>query len=197
MKRDKYSVFNFLSFSGQPETSQRELLPLIDSSERSRSNNTATETDPEESKNKVDQELNKSKKMKSIFSHLVETEKESQKVTKGFSFSVKSVNKNKQKEFKSIFSHLEDSEDKPKRKLVTIDSEERQLDQSESVSMDTSNTKQDSVDEKASSAKKDQKPVVRFFITFTINQWNQYRLILSSQAGHRSYVLYFLKNIVQ
>ena len=169
MKRDKYSVFNFLSFSGQPETSQRELLPLTDSSERLRSNNTVTETDPEESKNKVDQELNKSKKMKSIFSHLVETEKESQKVTKGFSFSVKSVNKNKPKEFKSIFSHLEDSDDKPKRKLVTIDTEEPQLDQSDSVAMDTRSTKQDSVHEKGLSSKQDQKHAVRCFIIFKIN----------------------------
>ena len=127
LKRDKFSVFNFLSVPSQPETSQQQLLPLPESSERSSgSGQTGSQTAGEKTESKVDKELNKSKNMKSIFSHLVETEKQSQSQTKSLSFTVKSVKPNKPKEFKSIFSHLEDSEETPRRKPIPMDTEESQ-----------------------------------------------------------------------
>ena len=127
MKRDKFSVFNFLSFPSQPETSQTELPALAESSGMSASaSETVSQENSEKTESKVDKELNKSKNMKSIFSHLVETENQNQKITKGLSFSVKSVNPNKPKEFKSIFSHLEDSDYKPIQKLVPMETDEPQ-----------------------------------------------------------------------
>ena len=164
VKRDKYSVFNFLSFSNQPEASQGETLPLTDSSEKAPdSNNRVTNTDKNETESKVDKELNKSKKMKSIFSHLVETEKETQKITKGLSFSVKSVNPKKPKEFKSIFSHLEDSDEKPKRKLIPMDTDEPQPDKKDNVSMETISQKEVPAEVQSSSSKTGQRPQVRLF----------------------------------
>ena len=70
----------------------------------------APEEATQKTDSKVETELNKGKAMKSIFSHLVNTEDKANRVTsdngkKPVSFSVKSSNK--PKEFKSIFSHLE------------------------------------------------------------------------------------------
>ena len=127
LKRDKFSVFNFLSVPSQTETSQQQLLPLPESSERSSgSGQTGSQTAGEKTESKVEKELNKSKNMKSIFSHLVETEKQSQSQTKSLSFTVKSVKPNKPKEFKSIFSHLEDSDETPKRKPIPMETDESQ-----------------------------------------------------------------------
>ena len=125
LKRDKFSVFNFLSVPSQAETSQQQLLPLPESSERSSgSRQTVSQNDSDKPDNKVEKELNKSKNMKSIFSHLMETENQTQKETKNLSFTVKSVKPNKPKEFKSIFSHLEDSDEIPRKKPSLMETDE-------------------------------------------------------------------------
>jgi hypothetical protein len=107
VKRDRYSVFNFLNFSNPTCTEQ-------DLKDQNQTNNKSTEEtmDTSEQDSHVDRELNKGKAMKSIFSHLVETEKETQRTTKPVSFTMKSTKSNKPKEFKSIFSHLEKEESK-------------------------------------------------------------------------------------
>jgi hypothetical protein len=110
IKRDKYSVFNFLNFSTPTEQDQTER-----SSHQEQSHNLVKEqSEGVPSESRVEKELNKSKNMKSIFSHLVETENNIQKNTKPVSFSVKSTKSNKPKEFKSIFSHLEKEADSVK-----------------------------------------------------------------------------------
>ena len=152
-------MFNFLSFPSQTETSQEQLLPLPDSSERSSgSGQSVSQTGAEKAESKVEKELNKSKNMKSIFSHLVETEKGTQKQIKGVSFSVKSVNPNKPKEFKSIFSHLEDSDDKPKRKPVPMETEESKASTSEKdIKSEASSQKKESAKTEPSSHQQEQK----------------------------------------
>ncbi|XP_053401441.1 G patch domain-containing protein 1-like isoform X2 [Mercenaria mercenaria] len=106
VKRDKYSVFNFLNFSNPTQQDQTE-VPSQHEQCHSPPQEQSKVSQPE---SRVDKELNKSKSMKSIFSHLVETEKETQKSTKPVSFSMKPAKSNKPKEFKSIFSHLEKEE---------------------------------------------------------------------------------------
>ncbi|XP_060599436.1 G patch domain-containing protein 1-like [Ruditapes philippinarum] len=127
IKRDKYSVFNFLNFSTPTEQDQTER-----SSHQETSHNPPKEQ-PEgvPSESRVEKELNKSKNMKSIFSHLVETENNIQKNTKPVSFNVKSTKSNKPKEFKSIFSHLEKEKDsvKPRENIpVAMETESERKD---------------------------------------------------------------------
>lgn len=117
VKRDKYSVFNFLNFSNpsEPAAWDRSTQDSTPSTSANQNQTSATNQNPdssETSESVVDKALNKGKAMKSIFSHLMDTENETQKATKPVSFQVKSSNK--KKEFKSIFSHLEEEEPRVK-----------------------------------------------------------------------------------
>ena len=113
VKRDKYSVFDFLNFSAPTQYEQTEGISQQEQSH----NPPKDQQEGGHQESKVEKELNKSKSMKSIFSHLVETDIDTQKSTKPVSFSMKSNKSNKPKEFKSIFSHLE-TEDTDSVKLM-------------------------------------------------------------------------------
>lgn len=126
VKRDKYSVFNFLNFSNPTQQHQMEDQP---------STTQPGSSETQQPERQVDKELNKAKSMKSIFSHLVETEKGTQKSTKPVSFSVKSTKSNKPKEFKSIFSHLEKEDDTVKR--VKDDSVAMEINDAEDKTQET------------------------------------------------------------
>ena len=113
VKRDKYSVFNFLNFANPSEPSAWDRTSQEQTTSTPNKSQTEAEANgniTEKGENLVEKELNKGKNMKSIFSHLMKTEKETQKNSKPVSFQVKTVESNKKKEFKSIFSHLEDAQ---------------------------------------------------------------------------------------
>lgn len=123
VKRDKYSVFNFLNFSNPSEPaawdrSTQDSTPSTSANQNQASGTNQNQDSSETRESVVDKALNKGKAMKSIFSHLMATENETQKATKPVSFQVKSSSANKKKEFKSIFSHLDEEQcDKAKEKI--------------------------------------------------------------------------------
>ncbi|XP_052215401.1 G patch domain-containing protein 1-like isoform X1 [Dreissena polymorpha] len=118
VKRDKYSVFNFLNFAN-PNEMAYDAKKTDNSKLNTERDCEKADEKSEDVAQKVDKELNKGKAMKSIFSHLMETESETQRKTKPISFSMKSKPSNKPKEFKSIFSHLENEAQSVISKTVT------------------------------------------------------------------------------
>lgn len=124
-------MFNFLNFSNPSEpaawdrstqefSSNQNAEHATNQNSACMANQNSASAESDESKSKenvVEKALNKGAKMKSIFSHLMETENEVQKSTKPVSFQVKTVQANKKKEFKSIFSHLEQEEPVAKKNI--------------------------------------------------------------------------------
>ncbi|KAL4234390.1 G patch domain-containing protein 1 [Mactra antiquata] len=115
VKREKYSVFNFLNFanptSSEPyhSTESRGDHSKMSDQLSGNKNTDTTSTEKTSVESTADKVLNMSKSTKSIFSHLVDSQEKGQG-SKSVSFSIKPTKSKEPKEFKSIFSHLEKSE---------------------------------------------------------------------------------------